>query len=59
VEAENTLSKVLEDRYILFDELVSGIRCYYENGWIQRAVLEGNVKQLNGVGVLPSRLHEK
>jgi hypothetical protein len=59
VEAKNILSKVLEDGYILFDESVDGIRCCYENGWIQRALLEENTERLNSVGVLPSRLHEK
>ncbi|EED14660.1 conserved hypothetical protein [Talaromyces stipitatus ATCC 10500] len=58
-EAKNTLITIIEDGYILFDESVDSIRCCYENGWIQRAVLEDDAQQPNGVGVLPSRLHEK
>ncbi|EED18413.1 hypothetical protein TSTA_121560 [Talaromyces stipitatus ATCC 10500] len=57
-EAANTIRKVLEDGYVLFDESLCGIRCCYENGWIHRATLVDDTEQQNSVGVLPSRLHE-
>jgi hypothetical protein len=62
VEARNTLSKVLEDGYILFDESDDGIRSCYEYGWIHRAIMREESEDSQWwchIGVLPSRLHEK
>jgi hypothetical protein len=59
VEIKNTLSKVLEDGYILFDELDNGIRSCYEHGWIHRAITMESTKWWRNICVLPSRLHEK
>jgi hypothetical protein len=59
IEAANTLSKVLEDGYILFDESVDGIRHCYKNGWIHRTLVIQGTGQWHSVGVLPSCLHEK
>lgn len=58
-EAKDTLGRVLEDGYILFDELVDGIRHCYENGWIHRALVPEYPGQWHTIGILPSRLHEK
>jgi hypothetical protein len=58
-EAANTLIKVLEDGYVLFDESVNGIRCCYENGWVHRALVRQRFGKWHSVGILLSRLHEK
>jgi hypothetical protein len=59
VEAKNTLSKVLEDGYILFDESDDGIRYCYKYGWIHREIITEGNKWWRHIGILPSRLHEK
>ncbi|OGM44053.1 hypothetical protein ABOM_007799 [Aspergillus bombycis] len=56
-EASETLSKILLEGNMLWDDNDVGLRKCYERGWVQR--MPWGDMEVHDVAVLPSRLHEK
>lgn len=56
-EAAATLSTVLEEGNMLFDDEDVGMHTCYKNGWVNRITVGTHLT--TDIIVLPSRLHEK